>query len=136
MLWNCIIPSCQYGLRETLSDCLGTFFLALLWGTHLITVIHFKFHLNQVSKFLLNSRVPEGYHTNHIIARTLCIMFVHQYDLTFNAHCRTFYQVFLYTQSQQPAPKKVFKFCGQLLSNSRQKLEVILENRVVLKLKF
>ena len=41
-------------------------------------------------------------------------MFVHQYDLTFNAHCRTFYQVFLYTQSQQPAPKKVFKSCGQL----------------------
>ena len=27
-----------------------------------------------------------------------------QYDHTFNAHCCTFYQAFLYAQNQQPAP--------------------------------
>ena len=39
-------------------------------------------------------------------------------DLTFNAHCRTFYQAFLLTQNQQPAHLKVFKSCGQLSKSS------------------
>ena len=64
-----------------------------------------------------------------------CCSAVQQYDPTFNVQCRTFYQAFIQAQNQQLGPKKVFKSCSQL-SKSHQKLDIILENKVVSKLKF
>ena len=52
------------------------------------------------------------------------------YDHTFAAHFRTFYRNILYAQNRKAPPQKKIRSCVQL-SKRRQKLDIILEDKVL-----